>query len=110
VSRTKPTQEISFKVRADAFPGLDWSQYCKVFKAKPTSRGSGPAWNRIDGPGFTIWISDVALFDSRTVPPTWEIRLEALAALSPAGVQCWQEVCQGIERFFQQAGFERVEC
>src|SRR5262249_506347 len=90
-------------------PGHHWSQYCKVFKVKRTKRGPGPACNRIDGPGFTIWISDGALFDSRTTPPTWEIRLESPAALNPPGEQSWQQICHGIERFIQQAGLERVE-
>jgi hypothetical protein len=64
----------------------------------------------VDGPGFTLWISDVVLFDSLTFPPTREIRLESLASLNPTGHQRWQEVCQGIARFFQQAGLELEAC
>ena len=109
MSQAKPIHEASFKVRIAAFPGQRWSEYRKVFKAKRSNRGTGPAWERIDGPGFTIWLSDVVLFDSRTAPPTWEIRLEALAALNPAGHQCWQEVCTGIEQFLQEQGLKLTE-
>jgi hypothetical protein len=49
------------------------------------------------------------LADSRTVPPTWEIRLESLAPLNQAGQECWREVCEGIERFLRLAGLDRVE-
>jgi hypothetical protein len=106
VSPTASVHEASFKVQADAFPRGDWAQYAKVFKAKQASRGT---WKRLDGPGFTIWISDVVLFDSRTVPPTWEIRVKSLSALNRVGEQCWQEVCQGIDLFFHKSGLERVE-
>jgi hypothetical protein len=55
------------------------------------------------------WLSDVVLFDSRTAPPTWDIRLEALVSLNPAGHQCWQEVCTGIEQFLQEQGLTLAE-
>jgi hypothetical protein len=109
VTDTPPTQEASFKVRTLAFPACDWMEFRKVFKSKRTKRSKrdgGPPWERIDGKGFTIWISDVCLLDSRTDPPTWEIRLETLAALNQPGQLCWQEVCEGIERFIQASGLQ----
>jgi hypothetical protein len=112
VSVSTPTQEASFKVRVAGFPGGDWFEFRKAFKAKPTNRTKrdfGPPWERIDGQGFTIWISDWCLLDSRSTPPTWEIRLEALATLNQPGQTCWQEVCEGIERFIRASGLERVE-
>jgi hypothetical protein len=107
-SRPKTIREASYTARGDAFPLWDWLQYSKVFKAK-LCRRAGRTWNRIDGIGFIIWMSDAALVGSRTTPPTWEIRLEALARLNPAGEARWQEICQGVERFFQQVGCESVE-
>src|SRR5437868_3919409 len=103
---SKPIHEASFKVRTTAFPGHPWREFYKAFKAKQSSRGIGPAWDRIAGPGFTLWHSDVILLDRTTEPPTWEIRLESLASLNTVGGQCWQAVCQGIVRFFQQSGLE----
>jgi hypothetical protein len=112
VTGTTPAQEASFKVRATAFPACAWYEYRKAFKAKRTNRikrnPGGPPWERIDGQGFTIWISEACLLDSRTVPPTWEIRLASLPRLNQAGQQCWQEVCEGIDRFLQESRLERV--
>jgi hypothetical protein len=112
MTESTPVQEASFKVRATAFPACAWCEYRKVFKPKRTNRvkrnPGGPPWERIDGPGFTIWISEGCLLDSRTVPPTWEIRLESLARLNQAGQQCWLELCEGIECFLREAGLERV--
>ena len=58
---------------------------------------------------FPLWVSDGRLSDSRTVPPTWEIRLEALAPLYSEGQRYWREVCEGIEQFLRASGLERVE-
>ena len=109
----RPVHEATFRVRAVAFPACDWYEFRKVFRPRRASRSmrdpGGPPWERIDGRGFTIWVSDGCLADSRTVPPTWEVRLESLAPLNPEGQQCWRDVCEGIERFLQASGLERVE-
>jgi hypothetical protein len=113
VAGTTPVHEATFKVRAVAFPAGEWYKFRKVFKPRRTSRTmrdrGGPLWERIDGRGFTIWVSDGCLADSRTVPPTWEVRLESLAPLNTEGQQCWREVCEGIERFIRVSGLERIE-
>jgi hypothetical protein len=108
---TAPTRTASFKVRAAGFPASDWLEFLKTFKARSANRRDlfSPLWLRMDGPGFTLWMSDCRLVDSRSEPPIWEIRLEALATLNQRGQACWQEVCDGIERFIQASGLERVE-
>jgi hypothetical protein len=113
VAGTRPVHEASFRVRAAAFSGSDWYEFRKAFKVgrsgRPMRDPGVPPWARIDGRGFTLWVSEVRLADSRTVPPTWEIRLQSLAPLNAAGEQCWAEVCEGIERFIRASGLERVE-
>ena len=109
---TTPVQAASFKVRAVAFPACAWYEFRKAFNARRSSRTKrdpgGPPWERIDGRGFTLWISDGCLSDRRTVPPTWEIRVESLAPLNQEGQRCWQEVCEGLERFIRVSRLERV--
>ena len=100
----------SFKVRAAAFPAGRWIEFRKAFKLRRSARDKdGPPWERIDGRGFTLWLSDVRLADSRTVPPTWEIRLESLAPLNPDGELRWAEVCEAIALFIRVSGLEPVE-
>lgn len=105
--------DASFKVRAAAFPANFWYEFRKAFKVRQSSRTmrnpGGPPWGRIDGRGFTFWVSEVRLSDNRTVPPTWEIRLESLASLNPEGKRYWQEVCEGIERFLRASGLQKIE-
>jgi hypothetical protein len=113
MSDSTPVHEATFKVRAAAFPACAWYEFRKAFKARRSDRikrnPGGPPWERIDGRGFTLWISDGCLSDGRTVPPTWEIQFESLAPLNQAGQECWQEVCEGIERFIGMSKLERVE-
>jgi hypothetical protein len=110
VAGTPPVREASFRVRATAFPGSHWIEFRKAFKAKRSTRDTGgPPWERIDGPGFTLWLSEVRLLDGRAVPPTWEIRLESLAPLNPAGQGRWAEVCAAIEQFVRASGLEPAD-
>ena len=113
MSGTTPVHEASFKVRVVAFPACDWCEFRKTLRARRSGRTmrdpGGPPWERIDGRGFTLWISEVRLCDSRTVPPTWEIRLESLAPLNTEGQRHWREVCEGIEQFLRASGLARVE-
>jgi hypothetical protein len=105
-----PAREASFKVRAAAFPAGRWLEYRNAFKPRRSARDKdGPPWERIDGRGFTLWLSDVRLADSRTVPPTWEIRLESLIPLNLPGQERWAQVCEAIALFIQSSGLEPVE-
>ena len=107
---TTPVQQASFKVRAAAFPAGQWLDFRKAFKPRRSARDKdGPPCERIDGRGFTLWLSEVRLADSRTVPPTWGIRLESLAPLNPDGQRRWAEVCEAIALFIRTSGLEPVE-
>lgn len=104
---TTLVHEASFKVRAAAFPAGRWLEFRKALKPRQSTRDTGgPPWERIDGRGFTLWLSHVRLSDSRTVPPTWEIRLESLSPLNPDGQRQWAEVCEAIAMFIRASGLE----
>ena len=60
-----------------------------------------PIWWRIDGIGFTLWLSELILADSRATPPSWQVKLESLAALPPAGIQQWNMTVTAIEQFLK---------
>ena len=108
----RPVHETSFKFRNNGFQH-DWAAYYRAFKIRRSDRpmrdGDGPPWGRIDGRGFTIWVSEICSAGSGIIPPASEIRLESLAPLNSVGQRCWQEVCDGIEAFIRATGSERVE-
>ena len=109
---SRPVHEASFRFRNNHFLH-DWDEYYRAFKIRRSDRpmrdGDGPPWGRIDGRGFTIWVSEICSAGRDIVPPAREIRLESLAPLNPAGQRCWREVCDGIEAFIRATGSERVE-
>jgi len=100
-ARGIPVHTASFTVQTASFPGGVWIELRKALRSIRSARG---CWQRIDGSGFTLWLSDVRLADSRSQPPTWEIRLESLAPLNPAGQQRWSEACEAIAQFLEQIG------
>ncbi|WP_020469670.1 barstar family protein [Zavarzinella formosa] len=108
----RPVHQASFKFRGTRFLH-DWNAYRKALKLRRSDRPmrdtDGPPWERIDGRGFTIWVSEICSANRRTESPAWEIRMESLALLNPEGQQCWSEACEGIERFIRASGLERVE-
>lgn len=107
---TTPVQQASFKVRVAAFPADRWLEFRKALQSRRSTRHTGgPPWERIDGRGYTLWLQDVRLVDSRTVPPTWEIRLESLAPLNSDGQRHWAEVSKAIELFIRASGLEPAE-
>lgn len=113
VAGSRPVHEASFGFGAAALLSSDWDVFRKTFKVRQSGRlmrdPSGPSWKRIGGRGFTLWVSEIRLTDSTTVPPTWEIRLQSLATLNAKGQQCWAEVCKGIEGSIRAAWLERVD-
>lgn len=96
---------VTFRVSTDVFPA-EWHEMNHRLKASPASRSTKrhPTWRRIDGRGFTIWLSDVTIADSTRKPPVWEVRMEALASLSPEGQRRWEEAVATICEFFANAG------
>jgi hypothetical protein len=96
---------VTFRVRSGVFPAT-WTELRQRLGTRAGTRSteSHPIWGRIDGRGHTIWLSDVRLADSRSEPPVWEVRMEALAALPPEGQRHWEEVRASICEFFEQAG------
>ncbi len=95
---------VTFRVSADAFPA-GWHELKRRLgtRAARRSTDSHPIWRRIDGRGFTIWLSEIRLADSISEPPIWEVRMEALATLSPEGQQCWEEAYAALCDFFADA-------
>ncbi len=108
---TSKRRVVTFRVRAGVFPDK-WRELRRQLGARAGSRRTEahPIWERIDGRGSTIWLSDVRLADSRSEPPIWEVRMAALAELSPEGQQQWEEAHATICDFFEAAGLplERV--
>jgi len=102
---------VTFRVSAEAFPS-QWRELKKQLGARAASRTTEehPTWMRIDGHGFTIWLSEVRLADSSTEPPVWETRMESLNPLPPEGQRRWEEVHGGIIGFLENLGlpFEAI--
>ncbi len=63
-------------------------------------------WNRINGKGFTIFLSDVRLSNSTKEPPEWEAVVESLSQLSPQGKEKFIVVVNTIESYLAEAGVE----
>ncbi len=96
----KNTREIIFALQA-SFLSVELH---KELGCRRSSRQSDdfPIWWRIDGIGFTLWLSELILEDSSATPPTWQVKLESLAALPPAGIEQWALTVAGIEQFLEE--------
>jgi hypothetical protein len=108
VSRLTPIQEISIKGRAETFPRDRWIALCKTFGLQRTINGH-KNWFSVHGTGFILRASDVVRHDSKIVPPTWEIRLEALGKLDADGLKVWVELCLGARVFVEKSKLKDVE-
>ena len=62
-----------------------------------------PIWWRIDGKGYTLWLSEIRLADSTATPPTWHFKLEALTVLPQVGIERWDMSYESIQQFLRDA-------
>lgn len=101
----KNVLEANFTLQSRTVPAT-WRDLLKALGCRKSDRETEefPIWWRIDGKGFTLWLSEVRLADSTSVPPTWRLKLEALAALPPAGKEQWDVCYASIKKIFEDAG------
>lgn len=97
-------REANFTLQSRTVPAA-WRELLKALGCCKSDRATEdfPIWWRINGKGFTLWLSEVQLADSTSVPPTWRLKLEALATLTPAGKEQWDTCYNAIEKFLQDA-------
>ncbi|CAH1385459.1 hypothetical protein [Candidatus Nitrotoga sp. M5] len=104
MGRTQNIFEANFILRGNPVSAA-WRDLLKMLNCRKSDRGTKdyPIWRRIDGKGFTLWLSEIQLADSASKPPTWRFKLESLATLPPMGKEQW-DICLGaIEKFLQDA-------
>ncbi len=99
ITMAKNTRQIIFILQA----AFDPTKLHKCLECCRSSRQTDtfPIWWRIDGNGFTLWLSELILADSTATPPTWHVKLESLAALPPSGIQQWDMTVTTIEQFLK---------
>jgi hypothetical protein len=101
---SKGLPSATFRINAKIFPAMG-DLYRRLGAKKATRRTDlHPIWRRIDGNGFTIWLSEIRLASSDSEQPVWELKMEALASLPPEGKKCWEDTYIMIHDFFREAG------
>ena len=100
----KNKRAVVFSLQAKAFP-VAWRELLKDLGCRKSDRETTdfPIWWRIDGKGYSLWLSEFRLADSASAPPTWQLKMEGLAALPPAGKDHWQVCYNAIEKMLQDA-------
>lgn len=92
--------------------GLEWLSLKRDVEGKTCSRSTEehPIWSRIDGKGFTIYLSEVTLSNSAKAPPEWEVVVESLVLLNRQGQDRIKFITDTIELYLNQAGlvFEKI--
>lgn len=104
---SKNIQSVIFRWRS-ASSGVSWLSVKKELGSVRCSRTTENhhIWNRIDGNGFTIYLSDVRLADSSKDVPVWEAVLESLSLLPPSGVEKWESIVCTINSYLEDADVE----
>lgn len=102
-------REATFIIQAEVIP-VHWNEFHKELGCRRGNRQTPefPIWWRIDGSGYTFWVSTIQLLDSASTPPTWKLKLESLATLPPAGIAQWDLTYSGIIEFLKEAGVKYV--
>lgn len=100
----KNPREANFILQAHPVPAA-WRELLKALVCRRSDRETEefPIWWRIDGKGYTLWLSEVQLADSTSVPPTWRLKLETLATLPPAGKEHWNVCYSSIKKTLEDA-------
>lgn len=105
-----PTIEIertakatTFRASRDVFP-QGWLGVVSSLSARRGGRSTDefPLWSRIDGRGYTIWLSEVGLAQTR--PTIWQARLETLSPLPHHAQARWDQVEASILAFWKTLG------
>ena len=95
---------VTFTLQAREFPA-EHTTWLKELGCRKSDRHTEdfPIWWRIDGKGYTLWLSEIMLADSAATPPTWHFKLETLAALPPGGEERWDQSYEATEQFLHDA-------
>ena len=98
----KNPHEVIITLKAKGLPA-GWKALLKELGCRRSTRETNefPIWWRIDGNGFTLWVSEIRLSDAASHPPTWKLKLERLATLPPPGIEMWAITLTAIQQFLQ---------
>ena len=99
----KNTKAVMVTLSTNALPA-SWKDLLKELGCRKGNCHTEdfPIWWRIDGKGYTLWLSEIRLADSTATPPTWHFKLETLAALPPAGIEKWDVIYAATVQFLEE--------
>lgn len=107
---TQSARALRFKIRTNKWPA-DWHKFIREWEFSRSNRStpSFPLWQRAQGKGFAIWLSDPQLQDTKQKIPVWIIQLETLSRLNSDGEQFWHEFERSLLDFFHQYKLDIVD-
>lgn len=102
-------RDATFTIQAKIIP-VAWNEFHKELGCRHGDRQTEdfPIWWRIDGPGYTFWVSTLRLSNSASTPPTWTLKLESLATLPQAGIEKWDMTYAAIIQFLEEADVKYI--
>ncbi|MCJ8311618.1 MAG: hypothetical protein HRU38_02790 [Saccharospirillaceae bacterium] len=103
-------QSVTFRWKSKSLD-FSWSIVGKELGMVRCSRitENHSLWKKYDGKGYSIFLSDVVIYDSSNNSVEWEATMESLSKLTDDGIETWNLFKSTIHGFLTDAGIEPEE-